>query len=261
MSETFRCDDKEMLVAYLYGEIDADGCREVERHLRSCATCAQELDGLQAVRRDLEGWQPPQADLGFTIVQKPASMLRPSRWSSIGNMPAWAQAAAAVLVLAVGAAVANIQVRYGTDGVTVTTGWRRAPTTPATPLQAAPVPTEDWRPALAALGSELRGEIARMQRTGARQPVAVRTAVPTALSDAAILKRVQALLDESEQRQRQEFALRLSQVRREVDMNRQADLMRIDRSFGNLQGQTFKVEEGQREVMNYFRRVATRPIP
>ena len=44
MTETIRCDDKDTLVAYLYGEIDADERREVERHLRTCAACAEETD-------------------------------------------------------------------------------------------------------------------------------------------------------------------------------------------------------------------------
>ena len=42
MNEVFRCEDKETLVAYLYGEVDADVRREVERHLRTCTACARE---------------------------------------------------------------------------------------------------------------------------------------------------------------------------------------------------------------------------
>ena len=55
MSEIFGCDDKDTLVAYLYSELDADGRREVERHLRTCAACAHEVEGLRAVRQDLAG--------------------------------------------------------------------------------------------------------------------------------------------------------------------------------------------------------------
>ena len=40
MTEVFRCEDKDTLVAYLYGEVDGDARREVERHLRTCAVCA-----------------------------------------------------------------------------------------------------------------------------------------------------------------------------------------------------------------------------
>ena len=64
MSETFYCDDKETLVAYLYGEIDPVLTREVERHLESCAACTEDVTSLQAVRQDLESWVPPMPDLG-----------------------------------------------------------------------------------------------------------------------------------------------------------------------------------------------------
>ena len=160
MSETFRCDDKETLVAFLYGEIDADGRREVERHLRTCAACAEEIEGLQAVRRDLEAWMPPVPESGFTIVQKPAPVLRPSRWASASTMPAWAQVAAAALVIGVGAAIANLQVRYGNDGVVVSTGWMTpAPSARAGAGAVATRPSEEWKPALVALEQQLRAEL------------------------------------------------------------------------------------------------------
>ena len=262
MSEVFHCDDKEMLVAYLYGEIDADGHREVERHVRSCAACAQELEGLRAVRRDLESWQPPEAELGFAVVQKPAAtVLRPSRWSSPGALPAWAKVAAAVLIMGIGVAIANVQVRYDDAGLMVTTGWMGGPAPAASTLQPQAVPAEDWRPALVALERDLRTELAAARRTDAAEPVAARATPSPSVDTAAVLRRVQTMLDESEQRQRQELALRLTQQRREIDMTRQADWIRIGRSFDSLQGRTFKTEAGQQEMMNLFRRVSAQPIP
>jgi anti-sigma factor RsiW len=68
MSETFLCDDKEQLVAYLYGEIDGITRRRIDDHLRVCAGCAGEVEALSGVRRELAGWMPPEAALGFTIV-------------------------------------------------------------------------------------------------------------------------------------------------------------------------------------------------
>lgn len=261
MSETFSCDDKIMLVAYLYGEIDADGHREVERHLRSCAACAQEAEGLRAVRQDLQTWLTPEPELGFTIVQKPATVLRSSRWSSLGARPTWAQVAAAVLVIAAGAALANLQVRYGHDGLTLTTGWMAPSTAAPAPVQVEGVRTEDWRLALTALERDLRTELAQMRRTGAPEAIPVRASAPAATDTAAILRRVQTMLDESEQRQRQELAVRLIQLNRDVEMRRRADLVNINQSFGALTGRTFKAEAGQQEVVNYLRRVAAQPIP
>ena len=62
------------------------------------------------------------SELDFTIVKKselpPSNVLRPARWWN--TVPVWAQAAAAILVLAAGAAIANVQVRSGPDGFSVT---------------------------------------------------------------------------------------------------------------------------------------------
>jgi hypothetical protein len=261
MSEIFGCDDKDVLVAYLYGEIDADGRREVERHLRSCAVCAREVEGLQAVRQDLQAWLPPEPDLGFTIVQKPAVAARASRWTGVAAMPAWAQLAAAVLVLAVGVAIANMQVRYADDGLTVTTGWMSAPSSPSAPQQAMVPAAEDWHPAFTSLERNLRTELAEMRRSTAADAVAVRTSPALATDTAAILRRVQSMLEESEQRQRQELAVRLIQLNREFDMRRRADLASINQGFGALTGRTFKAEAGQQEVVNLIRRVAAQPVP
>jgi anti-sigma factor RsiW len=99
MSEVFRCEDKETLVAYLYGEVDAGVRREVERHLRTCTACAREAEGLQHVRQDLQLWMPPEPELGFSIVQhaagtRPAPVLTSSRWASASAPAAYRPRAA-----------------------------------------------------------------------------------------------------------------------------------------------------------------------
>jgi hypothetical protein len=53
-----------------------------------------------------------------------------------------------------------------------------------------------------------------------------------------LLQRVRAMIDQSEQRQQRELALRLSQVSREVDTQHQADLLRIQQDFGQQQEAT-----------------------
>jgi hypothetical protein len=259
MSETFRCDDKETLVAYLYGEIEPSVRREVERHLRGCAACAREIEGLQAVRSDLESWQPPFADLGFSIVQKPATVLRSPRWTRVAAS-GWAQAAAAVLVLAAGAAIANVHVSYNADGLRVSTGWMSpapsagvpgvdssAPGTATVPVSA-PAPTTseaEWRNALAALEESLRDELAQVKRAAVAEPRA--TLSP---DGAALLRRVEVLIGESEQRQRQELARRMTQFGRDVDMRRSAEIVR-------LQQDVWRTAASQQDLVNYFRRVST----
>lgn len=256
MSETFCCDDKDRLVEYLYGELDGEGCREVERHLRSCQACAAELAGLQSVRHDLREWMPPETHLDITVGRQ-ATATPPPRWAALTTLPAWAQVAAAVLVLAAGAAIANLQVRYDGDGVAVTTGWMAATAavSPAAPAPAA----ADWRPALTALERDLRAELAQVTRGDTPMRAAGRETPPA--DTAAILRRVQAMLEDSEQRQRQELAVRMLQLNRDIEMRRRADLVNINQSFGALTGRTYKAEAGQQEVVNYLRRVAAQPIP
>lgn len=262
MSETFRCDDKEMLVAYLYGEIDADGRREVERHLRTCAGCSRETEELQGVRQELASWLPPEPDLGFVIMQKPATVLRPSRWASLGTLPAWAQVAAAVLVFAAGAAIANVQVQYGTEGLSVRTGWMTpvvvVPQPASAGLPALAARDENWRPALTALEQSLRQEIAQ-SRAAATAPVHASRTESSVDAD-ALMRRVQALVNASEQRQRDELGLRLAVAQRDWTNQRRSDIVRIEQRIGSLQRGTFKAEAGQQEMMNLLRRVA-QPIP
>ena len=117
------CDSKELLVAFLYDEIDPAAKRTFEKHLATCAECRDELAELGATRAQIALWTPPDADLGFRIVRERGTAAAPAvRVSS----PAWGLAAAALLVLAIGAAIANLDVRYGSDGLVVRTGWNHA---------------------------------------------------------------------------------------------------------------------------------------
>jgi hypothetical protein len=165
-----------------------------------------------------------------------------------------------MLVVGLGAGMANLQVRYGNDGLLVTTGWMTASPAPvATGLGDAAAPAEDWRPALVALERTLRGEMAQMKRTA--EPVPVNAKASEAADTAALMRRVQTLVDASEQRQRQETGMMLTQFTRDVEMQRRADLMRINQTFGALQGRAFKTEAGQAEMMNLLRRVSVQPVP
>ena len=107
----------------------------------------------------------------------------------------WAQAAAAILVLAAGAAIANCRCKSGPEGFSVTTGWmpRRAPAR-ARRSRAQPTAVEGWKPALVALEQQLRSEI-----RSTREPATPRRR-PAAPADEATMRRVQQLIAESEQR-------------------------------------------------------------
>jgi Putative zinc-finger len=268
MSEVFRCDDKETLVAYLYGEIDAEVRREVDRHLRTCAACTRETEGLQAVRQDLQSWLPPEPEFAYSIAQRapapmPSATVLPSpRWSSLRAVPAWASVAAAALFIGVAASIANIQVRSTADGYILTTGWMQAPTPPQT--AAVPASTRDndeWRRELAALEQSLRGDMAA-QRAAAINAAATARADGNALdmtSNAAILRRVREMITASEERQRQEVAQKFVLADHAWNARRQTDLVKIDGSFRSLQNRTLTVQANQqemiKEVNNHLRRV------
>jgi hypothetical protein len=275
MNDTIHIDN-EILVAYIYDEVDAAEKARVARHLQQCGTCGREYAALTGVRTVLQAWAPPDAGLGFTVVPKsadePARVLRPVQWWH--SVPVWAQAAAAILVLAVSAAVANIQVRSSADGFVVTTGWLASPAPErtselpagvsavtsaqaeaATGREAGPAPAvatrdagaEDWKAALVSLEQRLRGEI----RSGRSADGVVRTASRPAVDEATV-RRVQELLAASEARQERNLALRLTQFNRDVNVQRQADLVRIQQLFGHSEGEISK----QRQMLNYVMRAS-----
>lgn len=257
----YHCDDKEGLVAYLYGELGPDERGFIEAHLASCQVCAIEVDALTEVRQELGAWLPPDSELGFTVVQKPtAAVLRPPRWRAPA-LPVWGQAAAAVLILAAGAAIANVQVRYDATGVTVSTGWKAVASSPVAGVSdtaagpAVSTAAEGWRPALAKLESDMRRELQVLQQSHVPS-----SAAASGTSDAALLRRVQSLIDASEQRQRQELALRLTQFGRDIEVQRRTDLVRIEQGVGQLQGRTGAEVARQRELLNYLVRVSGRQV-
>jgi len=248
MSIKFTCDDKQTLVSYLYGEVDHETRQAVDAHLDACAACAAEVIALGDARSGLGLWVPPDVELDFKIVKKselpPANVLRPARWWN--TVPAWAQAAAAFLVLAAGAAIANVQVKSGPEGFSVSTGWMQ-PAAVATPVSASPN-DEAWRAALVSLEQQLRSEIRSTREQETR--VAARTPV-----DEATIRRVQQLIAASEQRHEQELAMRFVEFTRDMNMQRRADLVKIGQGFDEYNGQLLR----QRQMMNNMIRVSTTP--
>jgi hypothetical protein len=247
MTTTFTCDDKATLIAYLYGDVDAATRQRVDAHLETCARCAEEVTALGDVRAELSLWVPPNAELGFAVVKKaeqpPAQVVRPAQWWS--TVPVWARAAAAVLVLAAGLGLANLQVRSGPEGFSVTTGWM---TPAAAPVSAPQERNDEWRTALISLEQQLRNEIRSARE---QQPAAVRASAP-ATADEATIRRVEQLLAASEARQQRELAYRLTQFTSDMDMQRRADLLKITQSFGQFDEQMLR----QRQMLNNVIRVS-----
>lgn len=241
----------EVIVSYLYNELAVDERGAFERHLAACALCRGEVGALRDVRIELKQWSPPEPDFRVPLApaaSAPAVARRSSSWWP--DIPTWAQAAAAVLFLGAGAGMANLEISYGPQGLSVNTGWRHAAAqlAPAPPT-AAPVASErpaEWRAEMQALEQRLLSELASTKPAAAE---------PT-------LRQVRGLVQESEQRQQREVALRLAEMARQVEDQRRADLVRIDRNLGIIQSRTgMEVMRTQQQMNSLAQRVSQQREP
>ena len=176
---------------------------------------------------------PPHAELDFTIVKKselpPSNVLRPARWWSA--VPVWAQAAAAMLVLAAGAAIANVQVTIRSRRFLRDHGMDRG----ACPERASR--SRSGRTGRRSLESRAgRGGTATAQRDSLDATSGDAGVAARGSADDAIMRRVQQLITEAEKRHSQELAVRLIDFPRDVNMQRRADLMNIARGLDELRG-------------------------
>jgi anti-sigma factor RsiW len=246
-------DRGEQIVAYLYDDLEAGDRQAFESHLASCSACRAEIAAFRNVRAELARWNPPEP-AHFAAMRAEPPARRAAVWATLADIPVWAQTAAAFLCLGIAAGLANLDVRYGDEGLVVRTGWSfasRAETAPrsenvvAAGTEGAAV--APWQSDLSALEEMLRSELAAVRTASA--PVA-------AVESPADLARIRTLIEESEQRQRRELALRLADVVRDVEFQRRDDLQKIDRSLGLMQAnrgvmQTTGVEVmRQRQMLN-----------
>ena len=230
------CENKELLVGYVYDDVTLEQRAAFETHVRACAECRHEVAGLRATRGLLGAWAPPEADLGFQIVRHavaPRGTVVPfrRRW-----MPAFGLAAAAVLVLAAASAIANLEIRYDNQGLAVRTGWAKSgpapvgavdPTSAAQPVTAnASTVTADF----AAVEQRLRA----LEASLAGQPVMAVTRV----SDTELLRQVRAMLRDAESRQEGFVTQRLLQVMQDVERQRRTDFAMLQQGSAQYQGIT-----------------------
>ena len=239
---SFTCADKETLVTYVYGECDPATRSLVETHLATCANCADEVSAFGAVRTTLIEWTPPERAGSFRLVREEAEVteakvLRPSRWWQ-SPLPVWARAAAAVLVVAGGAALANLEVRYDKDGFVVRTGWQHQAvvaqqTVPgdAHVVAAAQRPSsspEAWRSELASLERQLREEIRQASAASRANPGATPAPVNASIyNERQAMAQVRAIVDESAQRQQDEMATRIAQIAGGFQLPQRGGVMRV----------------------------------
>jgi hypothetical protein len=222
------CDSKDLLVSFVYDELDTREKQAFRTHMLSCAECRDEVADLRDARRHLASWAPPEPDLGFRIVRSsetPVALARP-RFA-----PRWGLAAAAVLVLAAGAAVANVEVRYGAEGLVLRTGWNhQLPAGTASAGGSGAVARIDWKQQADALERRVQ-----QLEAAASAPPAAAVAAHADTASAEVLRRVNALLDQSESRQERLMKARLAQLTQDIDARRKMDLAVIDQGLVRMQ--------------------------
>jgi hypothetical protein len=244
---TYSGNRDEALVTFLYDDDTFSGGDRAAFgvHLSNCAACRDELDAMRGVRAELGRWNPPDPNFAITFSNAPRAQSAINQQSAISNqhwwrsIPAWAQVAAALLVLGVSAGIANLDIRYDSQGLSVRTGWSqprnaRVATTAAPAAAIAPVSANGdppWKADLVALQRQLTAEMhtVRTAAVASAQPAAVRPA------DADLVRRIRALIDESEKRQQRELALRVAELLRDVNVQRQADLAKVNRALGAVE--------------------------
>ncbi len=218
-------DNHDALLDYLYEEGDPAERLKVAKHLQECAACSVAVLEFQNVRGMLSDWTPPAADLGFRIVQDRGQSPGASpdhRWRLTPRAMPWLQAAAAVVLFAAGMAVSQLNVEY-VDGMLRVGAVTRMPAANIRNASITLQPERVNRPERA-LDPEIE-----------RQVLAPLGPNASPVDTEQLLQRVRAMIDQSEQRQQRELALRLSQVSREVDTQHQADLLKIQQDFGQQQ--------------------------
>jgi hypothetical protein len=236
-----------VLVEYLYDEMEPAGRAAFAAHLSRCPTCRSELAEMRGVRAALGRWSPPEPG---RVVAGPSSA-----WTEMSggrrrwwrDVPVWARAAAAVLVVGAAAGAANLRVQHDRDGVTISTGWLGRTPVAAQPAPEAPLAAAPWRADLTALEGRLLDQLGERAR---RQDA----------SAAALVERVRTIVDEGEQRQRRELALRLGELANEMSVQRQADLVRIGNNLGVIMNSTgleaIRQRQVQSELLGYLQRVS-----
>jgi hypothetical protein len=270
------CGDPGALVSYLYNDGSSEELAAIATHVQSCDACTAELAALGDTRELISTWSPPQTELGLTLssdalpiasatpVSMPSSAAPVADAAKRGQVdfdaakrgqvnsvpwwrqatPVWMQAVAATMVFAAGMAIGANRAAEPASRATAANSGAVTPVKTETALKADSVS----RGELADLERRLRAELARLSPSAPAQPAPVQTAART--DDEAVMKRVRALLSESEEKQRGELALRTAQVLRDIEIQRKVDIATLQQNIGQIQGVTGAELRQQRELTN-----------
>ncbi len=258
--------NQEQLIGYLYDDLSAPERAVFEAHLAGCAACRREVGDLRQTRQHLTSWAPPAPPLDFRVIQGTAAR-RP-----LAFIPTWALSAAAALLLVAGAAaIANLEVGRTADGFVVRTGWGRTASAPASSVSSAPAPSVPSSAppsaaapvpaaAAAAASDPMSGELAllrrRLEEIEAAQAQQIgRTA--GAVKPGITTAELRQILAASEARQREEMALQIKQVWMDFSAVRANDLARVQQTLGQAQNLTnYQLRQQRSSIDEYLRTVS-----
>jgi len=241
MNDIFQCGDSAALVAYLYDECAPDELALITAHIKGCAACANEIDALSATRRTLASWTPPELALGFRITRedepRPAKILEPRIAWWRAPLPAWAQAAAALVIFGAGLSVGAV--RNTAPGQPAKTE-----IVSAVPVAAQPAASSVSRDDLAQLEARFKAELTQLRSSS-------NTATPVVArgSDEALIAQVKTLLEQSEENQRRDFTVRMVDLAGNIETQRRVDLASVRQQMGLQQGAIGTELRQQREVL------------
>lgn len=255
--------NNELIVGLLYDELTSAERKDLAAHLAGCGECRSELAGLRSTRTHLALWSPPQPDLGFRMISG-GSAPAPALPRRMRFAPAFAFAAAAVIVLAAAAAIANIEIRYGSEGLMVRTGW--VDQTQPAPLQAQGSPGGSEARAVntsapagnAAAFAELERRLRVIESAITRESGVQLASGQTGMSDAELLRQMRQMVSEAQARQKTDVALQMLQVVRDVQQQHVSDIALIQQGLDQYQGMTNAEIAQSRDMFNQWIRAAAR---
>lgn len=189
------CDERERLIAYVYGEAAASERQQIETHLGECHVCRAEVSGLRSVRDDLLAWDVPKHEpVWRPFVPAPVAPARAS-W------PAWALAAAAGALFTAGLAGGMAARGWSPDARPAATAAAVAPSEASTPQPASAVSPAELARIETAILERVRREMTDQLRVSASAPsnLAQVSASNRPDNTAARLAALERRLDEQEE--------------------------------------------------------------
>jgi hypothetical protein len=198
------CSDfSEDMMEVLYGEASSNTVLRLEEHVKGCPSCREEMAGFEGVRRKLGDWKLP-------LLSRPP---RANAW--LLSFRGLAAAAILVFALGTGLGLSGSEVRYQDGRLSFHLGHSES----------------DVERRLA----EQRAELSSVRAEATAQVTPVKE--PEVSGD-ALLKKVEGMIRESDERHSQLVQASLEGYRKQVETQRRLDLARVSAGFSYLEGKT-----------------------